>query len=367
MFPYSLDPIQYPLMLFPAAHNSPLHELFQADLPTGEPWGWVLAQRILNSAALARRLLHDPLAPGLATWIEAELRALQGELEALKNAHPYGDFGARAPRPAEAAALEVLKRGSAPELQRLYQHFGYGIYASHSAFRYDGSMAPVAHPDPSRFEELVGYTRQLTALRTNVQRFLEGKPTVPMLLYGARGSGKSTSVKALHTHYKAQGLRLVEVSSEGLERLPELLELLGPLPYRFVLYLDDLAFNEGDARSHKLKVLLEGAIYERPANLLVIATSNRRNLLTQSWSDRPEPGSTDPTAWDTLQDKLALADRFGLVLTFPPFDQGHYLEAVRHLLGRELEDELRRAALQFALDGRGFSGRTARHFVNQVV
>lgn len=352
-------------MLFPIPYSSPLQELFQAELPAGEPWGWVLSQRVLNSAALARRLLREPLAPGLASWIEAELRALQGELEALRNAHPYRDFGSRLPSRAEAAALEVLNRASAKDLQALYQRFGYGAYAFHTAFLYDGAMTPVVKPDPASFEELVGYTRQLTALHANVKRFLEGKPAVPMLLYGARGSGKSTSVKALRTHYAERGLRLVEVLSEGLERLPELLELLNPLPHRFVLYLDDLAFATEDIRFHKLKALLEGAVYERPQNILVIATSNRRNLVAQSWTDRPEPGSGDPAAWDTLQDKLALADRFSLVLTFPPFDQAHYLEAVQHILGRELDEDLRKSALQFAMDGRGFSGRTARHFANQ--
>ncbi|GIW24800.1 MAG: hypothetical protein KatS3mg069_1067 [Meiothermus sp.] len=186
-----------------------------------------------------------------------------------------------------------------------------------------------------------------------------------MLLYGARGTGKSTSVKALRTQYADRGLRLIEVLADGLEQLPALLELLAPLPYKFVLYMDDLAFAGDDERFHKLKALLEGAVYERPSNVLVVATSNRRNLVTQHWSDRPAPDANDPASWDTLQDKLALADRFGLVLTFPPFDQQLYLEAVAYILGHELDEATHQAALQFALEGRGFSGRTARHFANQ--
>lgn len=346
-------------------NGTPLQELFHSSLPAGEPWAWVLCGRILADSQVARRLLSEPMPPGLSEWLEQELQALRAELDELQNTHPYADFGTRDPTQAEATALGVLQRGDAAALQALYRRFGYGAFTSHTAFLYDGKMNPVARPDPARFDELVGYTRQIAALRTNAERFLGGKPTVPMLLYGARGSGKSTSVKALRTHYASQGLRLVEVLEDGLERLPELLELLCPLPYHFVLYLDDLAFAAEDARFHKLKALLEGAVYERPANVLPVATSNRRNLVTQSWSDRPEPNAADPAAWDTLQDKLALADRFGLVLTFPPFDQAHYLEAVRHILGRELSGEMRKSALQFAMDGRGFSGRTARHFAHQ--
>ncbi|MER3554427.1 MAG: hypothetical protein C4331_08770 [Meiothermus sp.] len=353
------------MRLFAGTHGTPLQELFHSALPAGEPWGWVLVQRILADSPLARRLLAEPLSPGLAEWIEQELQSLRAELDELQNTHPYADFGTRAATEAEAAALEVLQKGDAAALQALYHRFGYGIYASHTAFLYDRVMNAVAKPDPATFDDLVGYTRQIETLRANAERFLSGKPAVPMLLYGARGSGKSTSVKALRTHYAERGLRLVEVLENGLERLPELLELLRPLPYHYVLYFDDLAFAAEDTRFHKLKALLEGAVYERPANVLVVATSNRRNLVTQSWSDRPEPNAADPAAWDTLQDKLALADRFGLVLTFPPFDQAHYLEAVQHILGRELDEETRKAALQFAMDGRGFSGRTARHFANQ--
>jgi predicted AAA+ superfamily ATPase len=353
------------MQLFPSLYESPLAELFHARLPAGEPWAWLLCQRILADEALARRLLCEPLSPGMAEWIHQELGHLRGELERLKKQYPFSDFGSREPIAAERAALKVLLEGSPTALQGLYQTYGYGIYVHHTAFLFNQRMQAVEKPDPASFDDLVGYNRQIRTLRTNLERFLAGKPAVPMLLYGARGSGKSTSVKALRTHYADQGLRLVEVLSEGLEQLPTLLMLLAPLPYKFVLYLDDLAFASDDERFHKLKALLEGAVYERPANVLVVATSNRRNLVAQHWSDRPDPDASDPASWDTMQDKLALADRFGLVLTFPPFDQQLYLEAVAHILGRSLDEETRQAALQFALDGRGFSGRTARHFANQ--
>ncbi len=352
------------MQLFPPRHDSPLAELFHTPVPSGEPWAWVLGQRILADETLARRLLTKPLSPGMADWIGQELGHLRQELERLKKQYPFSDFGNRDPSAAESATLKVLLEGSPTALQNLYQTYGYGIYVHHTAFLYSRQMHTVEQPDPVRFDDLVGYERQIRSLRVNVERFLAGKPAVPVLLYGARGSGKSTSVKALRTHYAAQGLRLVEVLSEGLEQLPDLLEVLAPLPYKFILYLDDLAFASEDQRFHKLKALLEGAVYERPSNVLVVATSNRRNLVTQHWSDRPDPDANDPASWDTLQDKLALADRFGLVLTFPPFDQQRYLEAVAHILGRELDETTRKAALEFALEGRGFSGRAARHFAH---
>ncbi len=355
------------MQLFPPIHDTPLAELFNARVPSGEPWAWVLSQRILADETLARRLLSEPLSPGMADWISQELGHLRRELERLKKQYPFSAFGNREPNRAESASLKVLLEGSPAALQNLYQTYGYGIYVHHTAFLFGHQMQAIEKPDPASFDDLVGYARQIHTLRTNVERFLAGKPAVPMLLYGARGSGKSTSVKALRTHYADQGLRLVEVLLDGLKQLPALLQLLTPLPFKFVLYLDDLAFASESEQFHQFKALLEGAVYERPSNVLVVATSNRRNLVTQQWSDRPDPNAADPASWDTLQDKLALADRFGLVLTFPPFDQELYLEAVAHILGRELDEITRKAALQFALEGRGYSGRTARHFAHQLL
>jgi len=351
--------------LFPALPAIPYQALLPRDLPAGDPWGWLMAQWLLEAVGLARKILQGgpELTPGLAELARQALYALDIERNRMRAQHPIADLGTRSPLPAEQAALEALESLEPGALGRLYHTHGYAPYATHSAFFYDARMQPVAHPDPVGFEELVGFERQLGLLRRNVERFLRGEPALPTLLYGARGSGKSTAVKALRTHYAARGLRLVEVLSEGLEHLPELLEELRVLPQKFVLYLDDLAFTAEDHRFHRLKALLEGAVYAKPLNVLVIATSNRRNLVAERWADRPEPGS-EPSAWDTLQDKLALADRFGLVLTFPPFDQALYLETVAHLLGRPLQEADTQAALRFAQEGRGFSGRTARAFVN---
>lgn len=352
--------------LFPALPHDPLLGLLERDLPQGNPWDWLGAQLVLEAQTLARRALQPGgLAAGWQALSQAGLAALAAEMDEWQQRTPLGDLGFRSATQAEQTALEVLRWGEGAQLESLYRSHGYGPYTRHSAFLFDGRVVPVARPDPVDFADLVGFHRQVGLLRRNAERFLAGHRGVPVLLYGARGSGKSSAVKALRTQYHHQGLRLVEVTAAGLDLLPALLEELQPLPYRFVLYLDDLSMRAEDPSFHRLKALLEGAVYGKPANVWVVATSNRRNLVSESWNDRPQPGD-EPTAWDTLQDKLALADRFGLVLTFPSFDQPLYLETVAHLLGRSLDSDQTQQALRFALEGRGFSGRAARQFVDWI-
>lgn len=346
--------------LFPRLPTDPRQTLLEADLPQGAPWAWLLAH-LLWYSPLAPRLLREGLSPAVTVLLQQALVAMQQELSQLEQSYPLPSIGHRTPSPAELAALMVLQTADPQALLSLYQRFGFGIFASNTAFRFDGDLKEVSFPDNCHFEELVGYSRQLEALRRNAERFLEGKTALSTLLYGARGCGKSTAVKALRTAYHPRGLRLVEVLPQGLLHLPHLLEQLRPLPSRFVLYLDDLSLNAQDPHFHWLKALLEGAVFARPSNVWVVATSNRRNLVNESWSDRPDPGS-EPHAWDALQDKLALADRFGLTLTFPPFDKTLYLQAIAQWLGRDLDAHLTQQALQFAAEGRGISGRTAHQF-----
>lgn len=352
--------------LLPSLPPDPVASLLERDLPQGNPWDWLGAQLVLEAAPLARRALQPGgLAPGWQSLAQSALAALALEIDEWQQRIPIGDLGFRSASVAEQTALEVLRWGEGAQLEALYRNHGYGAYTRCSAFLFDGQLQPVSQPDPVEFSELVGFHRQVALLQRNAERFLEGHRGVPTLLYGARGSGKSSAVKALRSRYHGRGLRLIEVLSAGLDRLPVLLDELQWLPYRFVLYLDDLSMRVEDPGFHRLKALLEGAVYGKPANVWVVATSNRRNLVSESWNDRPQPGE-EPAAWDTLQDKLALADRFGLVLTFPPFDQPLYLEAVTHLLGRPLDDAENQQALRFALEGRGFSGRSARQFVDWI-
>ena len=236
--------------------GDPRRLLLELDLPHGEPWGWAFAQGILSSAALALRLYHG-LPAGLAALLRKDLEDLRSLLGKLKHEYPLADLGGRTATEAEWAALRLLESGTSEDLPALYRSFGVFPFVQHSAFFWDGKLIPVAHPDPVDFSELVGYHEAIHALKHNTERFLDDIPSLSVLLYGARGTGKSTAVKALRTTYENKGLKLVEVLREGQNDLSDLLELLRPLPYHFVLYLDDLAYSDAETSYRRLKALLE--------------------------------------------------------------------------------------------------------------
>ncbi len=252
-----------------------------------------------------------------------------------------------------------------------FRREGAGAAARFAALRWEGGeLRGIAHPASGEGETLVGVDDQLARLHRNTEALLAGAPTHNALLYGPRGSGKSTAVRGLVRRYAERGLRLVELPGEALDRLPEVVEALRRLPQRFVLYVDDLSFEHGDRRYHPLKTLLEGSLTARPANVVLYATSNRRHLLRERFGERPEPGEDDDVhAWDTHNERLALADRFGLTITFPAAGQRDYLEIVEALAGSaglQLPD-LRQRAVRFADWGNGYSGRTARQFIDALL
>jgi len=335
-----------------ALPNSPL-ELLSLDLPHGEPWGYALAQALLK-APWAGKALEAP--PGLLGLLQGEMAAFRAWLEEKRRAHPLGPLGSRPPTEAEKAVLEAVEENRAEALLEAYRRFGPYPFALYRAFRFDGEVRPVLRPNLPPREELVGYEAQMAALERNVRRFLSGRPALHTLLYGARGTGKSTLARSL---LHLEGLSLIEVELADGRSLEALLERLAPLPGRYVLFLDDLSLDPQDPLFHSLKALLEGSLVAPPGNTLLLATTNRRHLV-ERLPENPLPGA-DPGAWDALQDALALADRFGLVLTFPPFDRALYLRAVEHHLGRPLTEEEKAEALRFA-QNRGYSGRSAKQF-----
>jgi len=332
-------------------------DLLSLDLPQGEPWGYALAQALLK-APWAWRALRPT--PGLLDLVRLDLEALFTELHRLREEKPLGSLGTRPPHPAEEGALEALLARDPEALVAVLQAHGPWPFALYRAFRFDGELRPLPHPRLPREEELLGYETQREALRENARRFLSGKPALHTLLYGARGTGKSTAAKGLLHLPEA---RMVEVEPQALPRLEALLEKLSLLPHRFFLFLDDLSLDPEDEAFHHLKALLEGSLEGPPENVLLLATSNRRHLVRRL-GENPLPGEA-PHAWDALQEELALAERFGLVLTFPPFDKALYLKAVAHHLGRPLTEEEAQKALRFALE-KGFSGRVARQFARTL-
>lgn len=251
-----------------------------------------------------------------------------------------------------------------------YHQQGTGRLAQYTAFRWQaGELVGVPHPDPVQIADLVGYEWQKAALVKNTEFLLNGSPALHVLLYGSRGSGKSSLVKALLNHYHYRGLRLIEVAKSDLIALPTIVEPLRALPQKFMLFVDDLSFEADDDAYKALKVVLEGNITARPQNVVVYATSNRRHLIREFFGDRPRPQDADEVhQWDTVQEKLSFSDRFGLTLTFEPADQTTYLEIVRHLAAQaklSLNPEaLDAQALQWATRHNGRSGRTARQFID---
>jgi uncharacterized protein len=256
------------------------------------------------------------------------------------------------------------------DLATHYRQFGSGMFAEYWALRWQaGQLAGVAYPDPVQLSELAGYELQKATLVQNTEALLSGYPALHILLYGSRGSGKSSLVKALLQAYGQKGLRLIEVSKAYLQDLSAIVDFLRSVPQKFIIFVDDLSFEEDDDAYKALKVVLEGNITARPQNIVVYATSNRRHLIREFFGDRPRPSDADEIhAWDTVQEKLSFSDRFGITLTFEPADQPTYLDIVRHLA--ELAqinlppEELAARALQWATRHNGRSGRTARQFVD---
>jgi predicted AAA+ superfamily ATPase len=250
-----------------------------------------------------------------------------------------------------------------------YRSHGSGIYAKYRAFRWQGELIGIDNPDAIVLSEIVGYEYPKEALIKNTEVLLAGYNALHVLLYGSRGSGKSSLVKALLSEYGDRGLRLIEVTKSDLGDLPDIVDRLRHLPQKFIIFVDDLSFEEDDEAFKSLKVVLEGSLTAKAQNVVVYATSNRRHLVREYFVDRPRPSDADEVhSWDTVQEKLSFSDRFGLTLTFEPANQDTYLTIVKHLAALakiELsQEDLEFRAKQWATRHNGRSGRTARQFID---
>ncbi|HEY9697232.1 MAG TPA: ATP-binding protein [Trichocoleus sp.] len=317
-----------------------------------------------------RTLQHLYTCPStqLSKWVQAAAGlpvapiAWDAPLNKIKNDHLSTIQSKLEAMPDWADALDLMAAH--------YRVAGSGLFAIYHACRWQtGQLVGIACPDQIQLETLVGYETQKETLIKNTDALLAGYPALHVLLYGSRGSGKSSLVKALLQAYRHQGLRVVEVAKADLQALPEIIDRLRDVPQKFIVFVDDLSFEEDDDAYKALKVVLEGNLTARPQNVVVYATSNRRHLIREFFGDRPRPSDADEIhTWDTLQEKLSFSDRFGLTLTFNPADQSTYLEIVRHLAqqaGIQIEpQDLEFRALQWATRHNGRSGRTARQFVD---
>jgi uncharacterized protein len=248
-----------------------------------------------------------------------------------------------------------------------------GIFQRHWGFRWEpakegGRIVPVIHPQLADLDALVGIDEAKREIVRNTEQFVRGFPANHVLLWGERGTGKSSCVKGLLPRFGAQGLRVIELARWDLFSFPRIARQLRGLPYRFVLFCDDLAFDEGEADYRGLKTLLDGGVEERPENVLIYATSNRRHLMPER---RVELGAEDEIhPEEAASEKLSLSDRFGLQLGFYRFDQDTYLAIVEEYARRRnlpVEPEaLREEALRWALSSGSRSGRAARQFIDDL-
>ncbi len=249
---------------------------------------------------------------------------------------------------------------------RSIHEYGYGVFAKYTTFMIEsGALVPVKHPDAISLSELGGYQRERQMVIDNTLALIEGRPAANALLYGDAGTGKSSTVKAVANAYAERGLRLIEIKKNQLHEIPHLVDQLSKNPLKFILFIDDLSFSKDDDNFAALKAILEGSVSARANNLAVYATSNRRHLVKEDFSDRQ---GTDLHVTDTIQELTSLSDRFGLTITFQKPGKQVYLEIVHDLaiqngIGLSTED-LDRQAEAFAIGRGGRSPRAAKQFID---
>ncbi len=260
-------------------------------------------------------------------------------------------------------------RAAAPfdfdSLTRFYQEHGAGLYAKYRAFLWeDGELIPVSDPDCPRPEDLLGYELQRGQVEENTRLMLAGRQANNVLLFGDGGTGKSATVKSMLYRPGMEDLRLIEVQKENLTGLPSLIRSLSGRRQKFILFIDDLAFDQDDRTYSSLKSILEGGLEKRPDNVAIYATSNRRHLVRQTFSER---AGDEIDTFETISEKTALAERFGLRIPYLSMNKGDYLALVDHLAaqaGVKLDPEaLHAQAMTWEIRHAGRTPRVARQFI----
>ncbi|MEE0913310.1 MAG: ATP-binding protein [Ruminococcus sp.] len=258
--------------------------------------------------------------------------------------------------------------GSLEKVAQYYKENGCGIFARYKAFIWrDGDIQPVLHPDRIDMESFTGYEIQRDKVVDNTRSFIEGKSCNNCLLYGDKGTGKSSTVKAIANEFRKDGLRIVEIPKERLIDFPILVDKIAALPMKFIIFIDDLSFQKQDQSYTTLKAVLEGGLAARPDNALIYATSNRRHLVKESFSDRTDD---DVNTRDNMQESLSLSDRFGLAVCYSIPTKQEYVDIVLALAkqkGIDMSDkELEMGAERFALSRGGRSPRCAKQYVESL-
>lgn len=260
--------------------------------------------------------------------------------------------------------------GSYLERLKLVHRYGYGQYAEYKMFIFkDSRITPVKYPDTQRLDHLYGYKRERQAVIDNTLALLDGKPAQNVLLYGDAGTGKSSTVKAIINEYADKGLRLIEITKEQLRDIPQIIDDISHNPLKFIIFIDDLTFNSGEDCFGALKAMLEGSASARSENVAIYATSNRRHLVKETFSERE---GDDVHRNDTMQELISLSARFGLRVNFSRPDKKEFVRIAGELARQKGilldEKEFELKAERFVMtSGNGRSPRTATQFVNQLI
>lgn len=256
-----------------------------------------------------------------------------------------------------------------------YRDCGVGMFGLNKAFRLndEGELIAINNIDQVRLDDLIGYEAQKKELRANTEAFVSGRSANNMLLYGDAGTGKSTSVKALLNEYADQGLRMIEIYKHQFGLLGQVISKIKNRNYRFMIFIDDLSFEEHEVEYKYLKAVIEGGLETRPTNVLIVATSNRRHLVQETWKDRNDmEHNGDVHHSDTMEEKLSLAARFGCSICYSNPNRQQYHDIVRGIAARLpeglnlSEDQLLLEANQWEIRHGGISGRTAQQFINYI-
>lgn len=263
---------------------------------------------------------------------------------------------------------------------KFYKDYGVGMFGLNKAFRigHDSNenitFLPINNTDSVMLDDLVGYEIQKQKLRDNTEAFVAGKAANNALLFGDSGTGKSTSIKAIINEYYGDGLRMIEIYKHQFKDLSAIIAHIKNRNYRFIIYMDDLSFEEFEIEYKFLKAVIEGGVETKPDNVLIYATSNRRHLIKETWNDRDDmnhSGGGEIHQSDTMQEKLSLVNRFGVTINFSRPSQKEYFDIVKELARKYpaitlTDEELCAEANKWELSHGGISGRTAQQFINYL-
>lgn len=258
-----------------------------------------------------------------------------------------------------------------------YKKYGVGKFGLNKAFRVSNDeksndiLSPITSTGNMTLDDLIGYESQKQKLIENTEAFVEGRKANNVLLFGDAGTGKSTSIKAILNQYYSQGLRMIEVYKHEFKYLSQIISEIKNRNYKFIIYMDDLSFEEFEIEYKYLKAVIEGGLETKPDNVLIYATSNRRHLIRETWSDRSDISKDELHRSDTMQEKLSLVARFGVTIGFYRPAQQEYFNIVKGLARKYPEiklsdEELCAEANKWELSHGGISGRTAQQFINHL-